>query len=568
MNLDDSIDAKITQFSEIENKMSGKIVHLEKILETTLSMHTKMQDNLKMWLQQRENDSKQVKRPKIIEQVTLPHNLKILIPPVITKDEKNKLENNICVTTVKENKVNNNNNLFANQVKEAIKIELIGKDSSIKYYYKLNSQVKFENFYEFLTSELRTIELLYIIDSTVIPPEGLNEKVKEKHKFKVRDILINRIDKAYHSRILHIKDPNEILSKLKEFERCKVNLTSVTARKQLYTIQYDPKRETAIKFLDKFEEIISNYENIPGSAPLADDEKRDALFNAIMNQIPEVQSVEFMTKNQTGKSLNFDMLKMFIIQAEANRLQAANKNHPGSNSTTVGSVQFTNSAKTKWVNERCYECDDYGHMKNECLRKGQGVRKCYECQRFTTHKAAMCPQRLSKQGGRGRGIAGKRHFQTNNKSNFSRFNSKRNFKTKFNSKNKNLNSFKQSHDNSKQLSKKNNDSQTKKQFVQRNDSLQTQQRQTRTGTSDEPKINFADHQNNKSSKFNQNMSQQTSVSMVDSISTLNTRTASPVYLYDLSKSNRDNNKNHKYISFVVDSGATEHITHSKNIFDR
>lgn len=52
-----------------------------------------------------------------------------------------------------------------------------------------------------------------------------------------------------------------------------------------------------------------------------------------------------MTKSQTGNSLNFDMLKMFIIQAEANRLQAANKDHPSENPTTMASVQFANSSK-------------------------------------------------------------------------------------------------------------------------------------------------------------------------------------------------------------------------------
>lgn len=268
---------------------------------------------------------------------------------------------------------------------------MIGKDSNIKYDYKLTPQSKFDHFYEFLISELRMIELLYVIDSTVIQPDGLNEKLKEKHRFKVRDILINRIDKAYLSRILHIQDTNKILSKLKEFQLCETNLTSVTVRKQLYTIQYDAKRKTAIKFLYRFEEIILNYENIPGSTPLSDGEKRDALFNAVVNQLPEIQSIEFMTRSQTGKSLNFDTLKLFIVQAEAIRLQFANKNHPGSNPTTVASVQFANSTKTKWVNERCFECDDIGHMKNECPRKGQGIRKCYECQRFTTHKAAMCP---------------------------------------------------------------------------------------------------------------------------------------------------------------------------------
>lgn len=71
-----------------------------------------------------------------------------------------------------------------------------------------------------------------------------------------------------------------------------------------------------------------------------------------MNQVPEIQSVEFMKKIQTDKGLTYDSLKLFILQAEANL---------------------------------CYECDDYGHMKNEYPRKGLGLRKCYECNHFTTH---------------------------------------------------------------------------------------------------------------------------------------------------------------------------------------
>ncbi|XP_043473396.1 uncharacterized protein LOC122505680 [Leptopilina heterotoma] len=123
-----------------------------------------------------------------------------------------------------------------------------------------------------------------------------------------------------------------------------------------------------------------------------------------MNQLPEIQSVEFMTKNQTGKGLNFDALKLFIIQAEANRAQATTKNHPSSKPSAQASVQFTNSNQRKWINERCYECDEYIHLKNECPLKGQGLRKCYECQKFTTHKAFECEKRLAKTKTRGRGM--------------------------------------------------------------------------------------------------------------------------------------------------------------------
>jgi hypothetical protein len=43
---------------------------------------------------------------------------------------------------------------------------------------------------------------------------------------------------------------------------------------------------------------------LPDTSPLSEDEKRDAFYNAIMTAVPQVQSVEFMTKNTTNKSLN------------------------------------------------------------------------------------------------------------------------------------------------------------------------------------------------------------------------------------------------------------------------
>lgn len=88
-------------------------------------------------------------------------------------------------------------------------------------------------------------------------------------------------------------------------------------------------------FLDRFKEIVHNYETVPGSIPLADEEKRDALYNAIRTQIPKVQSAEFITKNQTGKGLTYDLLKSFITQAKANRLKSSHVNHPGSKIVTI-----------------------------------------------------------------------------------------------------------------------------------------------------------------------------------------------------------------------------------------
>ena len=80
-------------------------------------------------------------------------------------------------------------------------------------------------------------------------------------------------------------------------------------RKQLYAMQYNPNRETAIQFWDRFEDLVRNYDTIPNSAPLSHDEKRDAFYNAIVLNVPDVKSVEFITKNQTGQSLSYDALE-------------------------------------------------------------------------------------------------------------------------------------------------------------------------------------------------------------------------------------------------------------------
>ena len=100
------------------------------------------------------------------------------------------------------------------------------------------------------------------------------------HKYKVRDILINRLDQNYYLKVLHIQDPCEMLKRIKELKQCETNITSVMVRSQLYSIQYIPNRETASQFWDRFEDIIRNFENTAAdnSAKLSEDEKRDAFL--------------------------------------------------------------------------------------------------------------------------------------------------------------------------------------------------------------------------------------------------------------------------------------------------
>ncbi|XP_074094705.1 uncharacterized protein LOC141524586 [Cotesia typhae] len=163
-------------------------------------------------------------------------------------------------------------------------------------------------------------------------------------------------------------------------------------------MQYYPNKEKASDFIEKFEDIVRNYGNLSGIKPLSELEKKDAFYSAIMTTVPDVQSVEFMTMSLTGQGLSYEKLKLFILQAEPN------KNHATASETT-GTVMQTYQGRD--CLDRCYECDDLGHIAIHCPWRGTGLKKCYGCGQETNHKAADCPLKKTKQshGERGRGYS-------------------------------------------------------------------------------------------------------------------------------------------------------------------
>ena len=236
----------------------------------------------------------------------------------LIRDEINKIE--IDKNNSKQKTINSVTN-------KLLKLEVISKEFGPKRDYKLTQQTKFEHFYGFLTSELN--DLLYVINDKESTNKTTNfdENTKKRHQFRVRDIIINRIDQNYYSRVSKLMDPTEIIKKLKEIKRCETNVTSLMIRKQLYDMQYSPSKEKAAEFIDKFEDVIRNYENLPNSTVFPNVEKRDAFYKAIMYTIPQVQSLEFLTKAQKddGSGLTFEQLKQFIVQAEASSIKQNQK---------------------------------------------------------------------------------------------------------------------------------------------------------------------------------------------------------------------------------------------------
>ena len=58
-------------------------------------------------------------------------------------------------------------------------------------------------------------------------------------------------------------------------------------------MNYKPEKERAVDFIDKFEEIVRNYNKLWGIQTLPADEIRDAFYNAVVGSNNKIQSVDF-----------------------------------------------------------------------------------------------------------------------------------------------------------------------------------------------------------------------------------------------------------------------------------
>ena len=164
----------------------------------------------------------------------------------------------------------------------------------IKRDYKLTKSSDFDYFFDYLRSELRSNNLLYVVDKDVKPLYDKNEKIKEIDKFKVRDAILNRIDNIYYKRISKLVEPESIMKKLKEIKTIESNLTSGVIRKQLYTLMYQPGKEKASEFCNRFEELVHTFESLLNTTSLPEEKRCDAFYNAISKSAESVKHVQWL----------------------------------------------------------------------------------------------------------------------------------------------------------------------------------------------------------------------------------------------------------------------------------
>ena len=208
---------------------------------------------------------------------------------------------------------------------------------------------------DYLHSELRSNDLLDIIDDKVQAPLNLTEKEVEKRNSLVRDIIINHLDEYYHKKILNLKNPKEIITKIREFRNVEVNVTASSVRAQLYRLKMN-KKEEVNEFCDKFDNIIREYESCDTSVPLSEEEKRSAFYQAVSSDNQELRSACLIRRQPEWQS---------------------------------------------GPHAKCFRCNKHGHMAPNCPLIKQNLWFCYYCNAEADHKGTNCPNKGTVQAPRG-----------------------------------------------------------------------------------------------------------------------------------------------------------------------
>ncbi|KAJ8665548.1 hypothetical protein QAD02_007210 [Eretmocerus hayati] len=280
--------------------------------------------------------------------------------------------------------------------------ENLSKNSSgkfnIKREYKLTKSTQFNIWFDHLTSELKSRDLLDVIDANIEPSKRYTYREMSRRKLWVRDIIINHLDEHYHRKILGIDDPIKIIRNIRDTRRAERNVTESSVRAYLYRIKIDP-RERISNFIDRFDNIVREYHSFEGVIRLSTEEIRSAFYNAVAGSSPELRQAALTLGSKGNEPMTMDEMRILLLQLEAERKTDPRRDdtrRPDTREVESTPYDPTVYASTPYRprrgnEDRCNRCNLDGHHARQCPLIALGQWFCYVCRRNATHIGAECP---------------------------------------------------------------------------------------------------------------------------------------------------------------------------------
>ncbi|KAJ8666569.1 hypothetical protein QAD02_008231 [Eretmocerus hayati] len=162
---------------------------------------------------------------------------------------------------------------------------------NIKREYKLTKTTQFNIWFDHLTSELKSRDLLNVIDANIEPSKRYTYREMSKRKLWVRDIIMNHLDEHYHRKILEIDDPIKIITNIRDTSRAGRNVTESSVRAY------------------RFEGVIR----------LTTEGIRSAFYNAVAGSSSELRQAALTLGSKSNEPMTMDEMRILLLQLEAER---------------------------------------------------------------------------------------------------------------------------------------------------------------------------------------------------------------------------------------------------------
>lgn len=170
-----------------------------------------------------------------------------------------------------------------------------------------------------LQTELRHHRFLDVLEPDAAVRLEYDPDVAVEREVEVRDLIISLVDDKLRAKIRKFEDPRDMIDYLTTYFRTQANTTEYTVRQRLRQKRMD-RTETATEFIDRFEEVLNEFENL--GRKIDDDDLTSIFYANNRALIPKVVNKWENHKQIFGVEMNFMELKNALLQAEAERKES------------------------------------------------------------------------------------------------------------------------------------------------------------------------------------------------------------------------------------------------------
>ncbi|KAJ8677146.1 hypothetical protein QAD02_012933 [Eretmocerus hayati] len=152
--------------------------------------------------------------------------------------------------------------------------------------------------------------------------------VSESVEHVIRDTLIQHIEECYYVQIQHLDKPMDMLLRLRKLKAAEVLKDADTIKREIFSLRYDRRQDPPLKFIEKFDTLIREYNQVAESGRLSDQEIAGASYATVKRCCTGLQTLQYVTmvdqekrgEQKTGMPLD-ELKKIFwTTKPQDNRL--------------------------------------------------------------------------------------------------------------------------------------------------------------------------------------------------------------------------------------------------------